>query len=383
MTTACTRSLVSLVPTALFAAGIASCRGDSTGAPSPASTTGPLALRQEADDPPRFSDWSEPVWLGPVVNSPARDWRPVLSTDGRRLYFHSNRDGGLGGFDIWVSRRAGTNCPWEPPKSLGPPLNTARDDGDPAFTPDMRVVFYSSDEGHGGAGRGDILVSRRADPNDDFAWEQPVNLGPHVNTDAHESNPAYVAAENGGTIYFERAAGGDPANSDIYKVLVTRDGQTRGPAVLVPELSAPAPINDNAPTVRADGRELIFWSNRPGGVGLADLWASTRPSVNDAWSAPRNLGRPVNSEFAELSATLSHDGRTLFFTAAQARGGLGLQDMWMSTRGPSVAADNEDSDDEETDDDAGDDRRGCDDAAHGGPHSLFTRGTRPHRVTRR
>jgi len=279
--------------------------------------------------------WSEPVWLGPVVNSPARDWRPVLSSDRLRLYFHSNRGGGLGGFDIWVSRRAGGGCPWETPVNLGPPLNTARDDGDPEFTPDGRVVFYSSVEGHGGAGRGDILISRRADPHDDFAWEQPVNLGPHVNTDAHESNPAYVAAEDGGTLYFERALGGNPANSDIYKVSVSRDGRTRGPAVLVPEVSAPAPINDNAPTVRADGRELIFWSNRPEGVGLADLWVSTRRSVNDAWSAPRNLGTPVNSEFADLSATLSHDGRTLFFTSAQQRGGLGLQDMWMSTRGPS------------------------------------------------
>jgi hypothetical protein len=93
-------------------------------------------------------------------------------------------------------------------------------------------------------------------------------------------------------------------------------------------------------TVSADGRELIFWSGgvtgtRPGSVGLADLWVSTRRSPNDAWSAPRNLGRPVNFEGADLSATLSHDGRTLFFTSAQLRGGLGLQDMWMSTRGPS------------------------------------------------
>ncbi len=299
--------------------------------------------------------WSEPVWLGPVVNSPGRDWRPVLSTDGRRLYFHSNRDGGLGGFDIWVSRRAGTNCPWETPVNLGPPLNTTRDDGDPAFAPDGRVVFFSSDEGHGGAGRGDIFISHRADPDDDFAWEQPVNLGPDVNTAAHESNPWYVPNEAGGTLYFVRSPGGVPANSDIYNVRVTLEGRTGGPAVLVAELSEPAPIGDQAMTVRADGRELIFWSGgavgtRPGSVGLADLWVSTRRSVNDAWSAPRNLGRPVNSEFADLSATLSHDGRTLFFTSLRP-GGLGLNDMWMSTRGPSVDDDNEN----------GDDRRRCGD----------------------
>ena len=61
--------------------------------------------------------WSDPVWLGPVVNSSARDWKPSLSPHGLSLYFHSNRveAGGLGGFDIWVSRRAGPNCPGRRP----------------------------------------------------------------------------------------------------------------------------------------------------------------------------------------------------------------------------------------------------------------------------
>jgi hypothetical protein len=224
---------------------------------------------------------------------------------------------------------------------LGPPVNTLLDDGDVNFTPDGHVLFFSS-IGHGGAGAGDIFMARRADPNDDFAWEEPINLGPDVNTALHESNPEYVAAEDGGTLYFERSVLALPSILDIYRVSLTRDGQTRGTAVLVSELSAPG-IADASPAVRADGRELIFWSggaegSRPGGVGLADLWVSTRQSVNDPWSAPRDLGRPVNSEFAELSATLSQDGRTLFFTAGAGRGGLGLQDMWMVTRGPSAGA---------------------------------------------
>ncbi len=185
-------------------------------------------------------------------------------------------------------------------------------------------------------------MARRANTNDDFGWGEPVNLGPDVNTALHEANPEYVAAEDGGTLYFDRSEGADPAVGDLYRVSLTRDGQTGGPAVLVSELSAPG-IADASPAVRADGRELIFWSggaaaSRPGGVGLADLWASTRQSVNDPWSEPRDLGGPLNSKFAELSATLSQDGKTLFFTAAAGRGGLGLQDMWMSTRGPSAGA---------------------------------------------
>ncbi|MEX1239758.1 MAG: hypothetical protein WEB30_08575 [Cyclobacteriaceae bacterium] len=282
--------------------------------------------------------WSDPVWLGPVVNSTARDWRPLLSTDGLRLYFHSDRDGG---FDIWMSRREGPNCPWQPPVKMGPPVSTSEyHEGDPEFTPDGRVMFFSRDGAPDSEGIGDLFLSRQTDPNDDLAWDEPVNLGPHVNTAEHESNPCYVAAESGGTLYFSRSAEGSPPTGDIYKVSMSRDGRTSGPAVFVTELNEPVPIGDHAPTVRADGRELIFWSggaagSRPGGVGLADLWVSTRQSVNDPWSAPRNLGMPVNSPFAELSATLSHDGRMLFFTSARP-GGLGLQDMWMSTRGPSA-----------------------------------------------
>ena len=125
--------------------------------------------------------WSEPVWLGPVVNSSARDWKPSLSPHGLSLYFHSNRGGGLGGFDIWVSQRARPNCPWQAPVDLGPPVNTPLDDGDANFTPDGHVLFFSS-TGRGGAGAGDIFMARRAHTNDDFAWGEPVNLGPDVNT---------------------------------------------------------------------------------------------------------------------------------------------------------------------------------------------------------
>ena len=280
--------------------------------------------------------WSDPVWLGPVINSPARDWRPVESDDGLSLYFHSNRLG-FGDFDIWVSRRVARRCPWQTAVNLGPIINTSLGDGDPAFTPGGRTMFFAS-AGHGSAGEADIFVSRRADAGDDLAWEVPVNLGPDINTAAHEANPFYVANEQGGTLYFERTTGTRGETSDIFRVRLSHRGVQRGPVELVSELSAPAPTGPHAPTIRADGRELIFWSGgaagtRPGSVGISDLWVSTRRSVNDPWSTPQNLGTPVNSTAAELSATLSRDGRRLYMTISQQRGGVGLQDLWMSTRG--------------------------------------------------
>ena len=176
----------------------------------------------------------------------------------------------------------------------------------------------------------DILVSRRTDPNDDLSWGPPVNLGPAVNTAVNENGPAYVPALEGGgaRLYFSRAG-------DIYEARVTRDGEVVASAVPVAELNH-STANESEPTVRADGREMFFWSNRPGGMGTADIWVATRRGVHEPWSAPQSLGAPVNTQFGELTPGLSWDGRTLLFSGTATRGGsLGFQDFWMSARTPS------------------------------------------------
>ncbi|MGB2901018.1 MAG: hypothetical protein WBB89_17290, partial [Candidatus Acidiferrum sp.] len=82
-------------------------------------------------DAPRFSDWSAPMNLGPPLNtlltgSPplGADFNPLISRDGLSLYFSSDRPGGFGGFDIWVSQRLSVNDPWGEPQNLGPNVNT-------------------------------------------------------------------------------------------------------------------------------------------------------------------------------------------------------------------------------------------------------------------
>jgi hypothetical protein len=184
-------------------------------------------------------------------------------------------------------------------------------------------------------------VSRRANPNDDFGWEAPVNLGPDVNTAASEFSPDYVQSadfylENAGNapanvaaLYFSR--GPDVNSQDIYTAPLTRDGSTVGPAVLVNELNSAT--NDAAPTVRTDGREILFWSPRAGGFGSGDIWVSTRPTVHEPWSTPENVGPPVNTGFNDVRPSLSHSGRTLLFDSNRP-GGEGDQDIWMSTRTP-------------------------------------------------
>ena len=273
------------------------------------------------------SEWSEPVHLDAPINSPARELGASLSPDELSLYIGSDRPGGLGAFDIWVSRRACRDCPWEAPANLGSNINSAGGDGNPVLSPDGLLLFFSGSRagGHGGE---DIWVSRRMDPNDDLGWGPPVNLGPAVNTAGTEGGPSYVPALLGdqANLYFSR-------DGDIYQARVGRDGEVLAPAVPVGELNTAA--TDNAPTVRRDGREIFFWSTRAGGMGGADIWMANRGSPADPWSAPSPLGAPVNTPGADLEAKLSWDGRTLLFAAgANARPSLGFQDIWMSVRTP-------------------------------------------------
>jgi len=274
--------------------------------------------------------------LDAPVNSPFRELGAALSPDELSIYFGSNRPDptAQGAFDIWVSRRGCRECPWEDPVNLGPNINSPGGDGSPMLSHDGHLLFFSGSRA-GGQGGEDIWVSRRTDPNDDLSWGPPVNLGPEVNTTANEGAPAYVPALAGGgaSLYFERQ-GTTLAGSDIYEVRVTRDGEALGPATPVAELNSS--VEDLGARVRADGREVFFWSARPGGMGLSDIWVATRQNPHDAWSTPENVGPMINTPFADLTPSLSWDGRTLLFSAAPAaRPSLGLQDIWMSTRTPS------------------------------------------------
>ncbi len=279
----------------------------------------------------RFSEWSEPENLGSTINTTFNEQGPTLSNDELSLYFGSDRPGGIGGFDIWVSQRACTDCPWEAPLNLGPAVNTASDETGPGLSVDGHLLFFRSTR-PGGAGLGDVFLSKRANPKDDFGWGIPVALGPGVNTAAAEAGAEFLqSAEDGAAnLYFNRAPPGGTA--DLYYAAITRDGETLGPAVLISALSDPV-ATDQGPTLRSDGREVFFFSTRPGGIGGADLWTSTRRSVHDPWTTPVNVGAPVNSTAAEQQPSLSGEGRTLLFASSRS-GGFGGTDIWVSTRTP-------------------------------------------------
>ena len=89
---------------------------------------------------------------------------------------------------------------------------------------------------------------------------------------------------------------------------------------------------DYDPFISPHGLSLYFDSTRPGGLGGEDIWVTTRASVSDAWGPPVHLGAPVNSGYGEGCPSITADGLTLAFCAKNRPSGLGLWDIWVSTR---------------------------------------------------
>ena len=224
--------------------------------------------------------FGEPINLGATVNSPFTEFAPRLSPDNLSLYFTSNRSDGFGKGDIWVStRQTSERNPegyWGEPVNLGPIINTEHGEWCPSISSDGLTLFFCSNR-PGGFGNQDIWVTKRETKDDD--WGSPMNLGLPVNSSSDERGVSI--ADNALELYF--SSGKNPERT------------------------------------------------RPGGYGLSDIWVSTRPSKNDPWGEPVNLGPVVNSSNYEAKPCISPDGLLLFFDSVRP-GGYGTGDLYMTRR---------------------------------------------------
>lgn len=141
--------------------------------------------------------WSNPVNLGPNVNSKFWDSQPSVSADGRFLFFSSDRPGGHGNRDLYVCFKTRSGK-WSNPVNLGDVVNSKGDDEAPFFHPDGKTLYYMSD-GHPGMGSSDLFFSQTPDITD---WSVPVNLGYPINT-RHKEGAIFVTTD-GATAYFAK-----------------------------------------------------------------------------------------------------------------------------------------------------------------------------------
>jgi len=158
--------------------------------------------------------WSLPSNMGKVINSISSDRQPSLSTDGKKLFFSSRRQGGYGGSDLYLSTRTDTSG-WTYPKLLPDVINTPGNEESPFIHPDGHTLYFRSDY-HTGMGSFDIFYSRYVDSTD--TWSIPENLGYPINTEGDEG--ALSVSLDGKKAYYtsDKAYLDDRSNAnlDIY-----------------------------------------------------------------------------------------------------------------------------------------------------------------------
>lgn len=189
--------------------------------------------------------WNKAANLGAPVNTAGWESQPSLSADGHTLIFASDRAGGQGGRDLWMSQRS-PDGKWSTPINLGPGINTPGHEQAPFLHADGQTLYFMSD-GRPGMGQADLYLSRL---DAQGQWQTPQNLGYPINTPDEEG--ALVVSTDGATAYFTRrvgepAAGNWKPNLDIYSFVM--------PAAIRPQpvtyVKARIKDNDNGQRLQA------------------------------------------------------------------------------------------------------------------------------------
>ncbi|HWC73310.1 MAG TPA: hypothetical protein VG454_05165 [Gemmatimonadales bacterium] len=272
-----------------------------------------------------FAAWEPPVNLGPVVDTNSVDGCPYVSKDNLTLYFASNRPGGHGGLDLYVSHRASDADPWGPAVNLES-VNSSADDFCPTLSTDEHSLYLVSTRS-GGCGGQDLYVTHRADKSDDQGWDLPVNLGCTINSPQNDFTPSLIEDEMTGEmlLYFSSNRPGGMGGVDIWvSSLDPANGWSA--AANVAELNTAQ--DDQRPNIRHDGKEIFFSSNRPGSAGL-DLYSASRDENAGRFANVVRL--PINSAATDDRPSISWDGDDLYFMSNRS-GGSGSMDLWVSHR---------------------------------------------------
>jgi OmpA-OmpF porin, OOP family len=164
-------------------------------------------------------EWSVPVNLGPQINSPSWESQPSLSADGSVLYFVSDRRGGVGGWDIYVSRRS-DDGKWSKAQNMGKAINTPYHEISPFIHANGRTLFFAT-TGRPGFGGYDIFRSEK----EDSVWTEPVNFGYPINN--QEDQFSMFITPDGERGYYSHEETGVSKSSKIYEFFVPEQYRIR------------------------------------------------------------------------------------------------------------------------------------------------------------
>jgi tetratricopeptide (TPR) repeat protein len=162
--------------------------------------------------PPKKRSYSSLVNLEGINGRNSNELSATITNDGSFIIFSSNRDGGFGGFDLWMSKKLPNNS-WGIPINMGPKINTQFDENFPMFKETQDKITFSSN-GHRGMGGFDLFETTFS--KELKTWTDPKNLGFPINTAYDDNNIIFV--KNGRYAYKSDIRKDSRGMRDIYRI---------------------------------------------------------------------------------------------------------------------------------------------------------------------
>ncbi|MFP6672801.1 MAG: hypothetical protein VB857_15435, partial [Pirellulaceae bacterium] len=240
------------------------------------------------------NDHWEPVTRIEALASSEDDIGPTFSADGATVYFYSDREGGLGGFDLYRSERTATG--WGPPVSLGNRVNTIADETDPFVSPDGKTIYFSS------------------------------NQSPNMSND--DQSTRVTRSPDRWTSTLRAAIGFNQYN--LFRAQRVSGEAPWGEAAPLTSLNR-SDANDGSPYVDPTGSFLYFASDRPQRDGEAKNFDIYRARIRKVGhGAPENLGEGINTPYHELEPALGQRGFEIHFSRSGAETAAARYDLYQS-----------------------------------------------------
>ena len=248
--------------------------------------------------------------VGDVVNSVYSDHSPIISCDGRTLYFTSKRPNSLGseGYEnIYVTTKD-NNGKWSAPEMLPVGINTkGNNESVVALSPDGKELYFFRS---GTSLQGNLFVVNKTRNG---SWGKPSNLSAMINTKYRESH--VTISPDGNSMYFTSDRPGGFGGLDIYVMKKLPNGQWSEPKVLPAEVNTPK--DEEYPFVHPNGSILYFNSKGHETVGGYDVFFS-RINEDGTYSPAENMCSPINTPDNDICYSLSCDGKTAYVAGVRA-----------------------------------------------------------------
>ena len=271
-----------------------------------------------------------PENLGSAVNSEYSELNPVISPDGRTLYFGrkshpANRYGVKGSEtisgsqDIWFSEKVGDT--WSTARRLSEVLNRDQYNTILSISPDGQTILLKGSYVNGAYETRGFSISNKTTAG----WTVPVKVEiPGYEQLSKGKNEYGYLTMDGKALLLAFARKKNSEDDDLY-VSFFEDGQWTRPMDLGETINTK--YSETTPFLSADGKTLYFSSDRPGGQGSQDIYLTRR--LDDTWQnwrKPQNLGSPINTEEYDAYYSIAAKGDYAYFMSG--KGSLGKKDIF-------------------------------------------------------